>query len=199
MLNDQIRDLYINKKLSIRQVGEKLNMNMWAVRSRMRRANIPRRTASEADAITFSRKPLSYNKKNKLSLKEKFLHQAALMLYWAEGSKRSKHSVDLANCDKRMLVLFLKVLRDIYRINEQRLRIYLYCYSNQNTKRLIKYWSTILNISESQFTKPYIRKDFDPNKVDRMPFGMIHLRYADTKLLMQIKAEIDIIQRSLIS
>jgi hypothetical protein len=184
MLNEEIRDLYINKKLSIRQIGEKLNINMWAVRSRMRHHNIPRRSTSEANVITFSRKPLSYNKKLKLTQKEKELHQAALMLYWAEGSKRTRHSIDLANCDEKILKIFLKDL---------------YCYSNQDVKSLIEHWSKNLNIPKSQFTKPYVRSDFDPNKTDRMPFGMIHLRYADKKLLEQIKAEIDIIQRSLIS
>ena len=118
------------------------------------------------------------------------------MLYWAEGAK-SRHTVDFSNSDSNMIKLFLKGLRTIYRINEKRLRIYLYCYCNQNIKYLVSYWSTLLNIPPNQFSKPYIRKDFDERKINKMPHGLVHIRYSDKKLLMQIKAEIDIIQMEL--
>src|SRR5438105_14098346 len=137
MINDQIRDLYINKKLSIREIGEKLNMNIWAVRSRMRHHNIPRRSFSQASAIKFARKPLSYNKKARLSSQEKLLHQAALMLYWAEGSKRNKNTVDFANSDDKMVLIFLLALRKIYEITEKKLRVLIYSYSNQDIENLI--------------------------------------------------------------
>ncbi|MEK7497654.1 MAG: hypothetical protein AAB656_01925 [Patescibacteria group bacterium] len=198
MLNNEIRDLYINEKLSIREVAKRLNLNMWAVRSRMKRADILRRSSAETNAIKFLKSPLSYKRKIKLSHKEKQLLQAGLMLYWAEGSKRSQYTVDLANSDVDMLIIFLKVLRNIYQVDKKKLRVYLYCYSNQNPIALVNYWSNILNISKSQFTKPYVRQDFDPKKIDKMPRGMVHVRYGDKRLLMQIKAEIDIIRKNLL-
>ena len=96
-----------------------------------------------------------------------------------------------------MARLFLKGLRKIYRVDEGRLRIALYCYSNQNSEVLKNYWSNILEIPQKQFIKPYIRSNFDEKNIDKMKHGVVHIRYSDERLLMQIKAEIDIIQASL--
>lgn len=96
-----------------------------------------------------------------------------------------------------MVTLFLKGLREIYRVDEKRLRVCLYCYANQDANKLLNYWSGLLKIPKNQFIKPYIRKDFNENKIGRMIYGVIHIRYSDKKLLMQIKAEIDIMQKEL--
>lgn len=195
-LNEKIKYLYWVEKLNMRQVGEKLGLNMWAVRSRMRYGNIPRRTFSEANAITFSRKPLSYNKKTKLSIKEKLLHQAAVMLYWAEGAK-DLLNVNFTNSNPKMIYLFLKALRTIYRVDEKRIRGHLYCYPNQDPKKLSEYWSNFLKLPQSQFIKPYIRPNFKEENKDKLPYGVFHIVYSDKKLIMQILNEIDIIQSTL--
>lgn len=195
-LLNKISDLYHNQKLSSREVGKKLGISQWQVIKIMKRNNIPRRSASEADQIVFSNKPLSYIKKVNLTKNERELHAAMLMLYWAEGTK-GHHTVDLSNSDPNMVKLFLKGLRTIYRIDEKRLRVYLYCYQNQNVNTLLGYWSTLLDIPKDQFSKPYVRKDFDERKINKMVHGLAHIRYSDKKLLMQIKAEIDIIQEGL--
>ena len=193
MIATRIRDLYHKDRLSSRQVAQKLGISQWSVISLMRRYNIPRRTFSEANQLLFSKKSLSYRKKPNITKDERFLLQAALMLYWAEGYKKGVHSVDLSNSDERIIVIFLKALRRIYRVEEKKLRVYLYCYSNQGIHALLEYWSKILEIPKSQFIKPYVRKDFDEKKKNVMPHGLVHIRYYDKKLLQQIKAEIDII------
>lgn len=198
-INNKIRFLYVQKKLSMRQVGQRLHLNMWAVRSKMKRAGIPRRTISEAEAINFSRKPLSYNTKKSLSPKEELLHQAAVMLYWAEGAKKSALGVNFTNSNPNMVYLFLKALRTIYRVDEKRISGQLYCYSNQDSDKLMDYWSKILNLPRSQFTKAYVRQDFKIEKKGTLPYGVFHIKYSDKKLVMQIMSEIDIIQRSLTS
>ena len=163
----------------------------------MRRNNIPRRTSSETNHILFLKKPLSYEKKKTLTIAEESLYKAALMLYWAEGSKKGIHSVDIVNSDEKLILIFLKALRRIYRVDEKKLRILLYCYSNQNPKKLTNYWSKLLQIPKSQFIKPYVRKDFKEEKRGVMPNGLVHIRYSDKRLLEQIKSEIDIIYSEL--
>lgn len=195
-LLNKICDLYNNQKLSSREVAKKLGISQWQVIKIMKRNAIPRRSAFEANHLVFSKKPLSYSKKTKLTKSEQNLHIAMLMLYWAEGGK-GRHTVDLSNSDSNMVRLFLKGLRTIYRIDEKRLRVYIYCFANQNVGNLLNYWSNLLNIPQNQFSKPYVRKDFDERKINKMIHGLAHIRYADKKLLIQIKAEIDIIQREL--
>lgn len=82
-------------------------------------------------------------------------------------------------------------------MDESRLRVYLYCYSNQDVDDLISYWSSICDIPKSQFTKPYVRKDFNPNQVRKMEHGLIHIRYSDKVILSGIKEMIDFYSSSL--
>lgn len=115
------------------------------------------------------------------------------MLYWAEGSKRNKSTVDFANSDSHMAVIFLKMLREIYGVKESRLRIFIYCYSNQNVEDLKNYWSSLLKVPLGQFTQPFVRQDFKREKTGQMPHGLAHIRYSDSRLLSKIKSDIGII------
>ncbi|MEK6881506.1 MAG: hypothetical protein AABY22_17925, partial [Nanoarchaeota archaeon] len=45
---------------------------------------------------------------------------------------------DLANSNPNVISLFIKMLRQIYGVNEKRLRVYLYCYENQNPEDIIE-------------------------------------------------------------
>lgn len=184
-----VRKMY-NSGLSAQEIGDRFGKTVWQVYRFMKRHSFSRRKSSETKNIKFRKSPLSFLFKESLSLKEKQLWTSGLMLYWAEGSKAGRYVVDFANCNTKMILIFLKMLRIVYQINEERLRIYIYCYSNQNTDKIIEYWSRMTLISKEKFTKPYIRTDYDPKKSDRMPNGLIHIRYADMRLLEKIKADI---------
>jgi len=194
---DQVKNLYFTHQLSSREVGNKFGKTVWQIIRFMEKNNLPRRSKNETRRLQFLRSPLSYSKSDKTSSKQKSLQLAGLMLYWAEGSKTNKNTVDFANSDKYMAKLFLKMLKGIYNVNSKRIRLYLYCYANQNPATLIQFWSQWLTVPKNQFTKPYIRQDFDEKKSQKMPWGLIHIRYSDTRLLSQIKADIDIIKSKL--
>ena len=162
----------------------------------MRRNNIPRRTEAQTHRIQFLKSPLSYHKKENLTSSEKSLHLAALMLYWGEGAKGGNR-VDFANSNPDMNKIFISLLRMIYQITEEKLRIQLYCHTNQDIGDLVKFWSELLEVPTNQFTKPYVRRDFDVIKSQKMPYGLVHIRYSDSRLLAQIKSEIDIISNEI--
>lgn len=188
----ELTHLYCTQLLSTPEIAARLDLSIWKVVYLMRKYDIPRRHQSQTRRVQFLRSPLSYQKIVPKTLSEHKLFCSGLMLYWAEGSKKSKHSVDFANCDERALLLFHHFLRSIYRIKEDKLRVYLYCYSNQDVNELIKYWADTLGISPVQFSKPYIRSDYKKDKIGKMPHGLIHIRYHDSRLLMQIMEDIDI-------
>ena len=193
----KLRHLY-NSGLSMRESGEKLGVSVWAVNAAMRRHGITRRKVSETRKIQFLKSPLSYHKKEKLSSAEKSLLLAALMLYWAEGAKTfGGGKVDFANSDESMVKIFLSCLRQIYQVNEKRIRVSLYCYSNQNVQSLVEYWTNILHLPKKQFFRPYVRSDYDPKKVNKMTRGLVHIVYSDIRLLKQILEEIGKIACSL--
>jgi hypothetical protein len=192
---EKIDYLYNTKKLTMNQIANKLCISIWAVVYQMRKNNIKRRAWSQAQNLVFQNKKPSFNIKKNLKPNEQELKTIASTLYWAEGVKKGTSFVDFVNSDTRMILLFLKALRKVYRIQESKLRVLLYCYKNQDPYELIKYWSDKLRINTAQFTKPYIRENYDPKNIGRMKYGVIHLRYSDKKLLMKIMDEIDIIAK----
>jgi len=173
--------------LSAQQVADHFGVGLDASYYALRKQKVPRRTARESNRIRFEAKPLSYNLKTKLSKIEERLKEAAIMLYWAEGYKVGAHSIDFANSDPKMALLFKRFLSKICRVDEKRIRGHLYCYEGQDIKVLTKYWSDLLSIPERQFIKPYVKKAAAPGpRGPRMLHGLVHIVYCDTKLLRQI-------------
>ncbi len=186
-----VKKLYQERKLTLREVAENLGVGIDAVVYCMRKNGIKRRSFKEANAIAFEKKKLSFRERTNLSEDQQELKTIGLILYWAEGYKSElSHGVDLANSDPIMVKIFMKFLRTIYRIDESRLRILLYCYKNQNIPNLINFWSKITRIPRNQFSKPYVREDFKENG-RKMQYGMVHVRYADKKLLLSIMESVN--------
>lgn len=163
----------------------------------MRKYNIPRRSFKEASKKSFENKKMTFKRRNIKGQKKITTEIILAMLYWGEGFKGHKDSnlatVDFANSDPEMIRMYIKAFRAIYKFDENKLRVLLYCYSNQNIPSLISFWSKLTRIPKSQFTKPYVRRDFRKN-VRVMKYGLIHIRYSDKKLLIDIKNLIDYVK-----
>ncbi len=188
---EKVKDLYYKNGLSAREVGKRVDASVWQVMKFMKKNNLPRRNQAETHRLAFLAAPSSFKAKSTLTNKEKELKTAGLMVYLGEGVKTSDDTVDLANSDPQMIKLFLKMLREVYGVKEERLRVLLYCYANQNVKKLINYWVKITGIPQKQFTKPYVRQDFLEKKKNKMPYGLVHIRYSDKKLVTRIKNDIE--------
>ena len=187
-----IKNLYYNKFYSARKIAQKFKVSIDAVYYFMRHYGLKRRTFSEENKLRFDNKKPSFSIKKTLSESEKELKVLGTILYWGEGYKAEKSSgVDFVNCDPGLITVFLSFLRRICGVQESKLRVLLYCYSNQDVNKLVDFWSKTTKIPKAQFTKPYIRNDFNVYKVDKMPYGLVHIRYSDKKLLLLIKKWID--------
>jgi hypothetical protein len=182
-LSLQIKDLYL-KEVSGPEISSRLSIPVRQVYRVLEKLKVPRRGLALQHEIRFSKSPLSFKFKEKLSLKDKELLVAGLMLYYGEGAK-TKNTVDFANSDPRIVRIFLKFLRQICGVEEDRLRFYLYCFSDQNPQELIEFWSRDLKASKASFTKPYVREVYR-NLHRRMPYGVLHVRYSDLRLLKRI-------------
>ena len=182
---DRIKELYWNKKYNVKEIAKKLGVSFWTVYNSMNQYKIVRRDRSEANFVVNRYKP-QFMPKDNLTFKEEYLRIAGIMLYWAEGTLRGG-IVDFANSNPEMIRIFLRFLREICGVKEERLRIYLYAYSYQDIKAIKRYWHRVTEIPISQFTKPYVRKD-NPNLSRRkLPYGLVHVRYNDKRLLELIK------------
>jgi len=183
-----VEKLYHRDKLSGAEIAKKLKTTQWAIIGFMVRNNIPRRTFQEANQICFENKPLSFSPKKQLSVSDEKLKMAGVFLYWAEGAKADGKNcgVDFANSNPEMIKIFVRFLREICRVDKRRLRVFLYCYSDQPIENIKNFWYKLTNIPKSQFSKPYVKNDFLPEKSGKMKYGLVHIRYADKKLLYQI-------------
>ena len=181
---DKINKLYWDKKYDINRVAKSMRISFWSVYNLMNKNNIPRRSSSEVNYIVNKDKP-RFKIKTNLNIQEENLKTAGIMLYWAEGTLKDQ-TVDFVNCNPDMIKIYLKFLREICGVAEKRLRVYLYIYSYLNLKNTIKYWCKITNISAKQFTKPYVRKGSSNLSDRKLPYGLVHIRYNDKKLLKTI-------------
>jgi len=178
-----VKNLY-TKGMTGREISIKLKLSLKQIYSALRRQQVPCKSLREQNKILFDKKPLSFRFKENLSVKERELLVAAIMLYYGEGAKTGV-TVDFANSDGLTVKLFVKFLRKICRVDEKRLRFYLYCFSDQSAGKLIDYWSSQLKVEKRQFTKPYVRSTLNRGK-RVMSHGVIHVRYSDKKLLAKL-------------
>ncbi len=76
---------------------------------------------------------------------------AIVMLYLGEGAKNRRGSMALGNSDPKIIGLFLKLMRQCYKIDETKFRCTLQCRADQNIKKLEKFWSKTPSIPLQQF------------------------------------------------
>lgn len=180
---ERVKALYYEQKLSARQIAQNLGVSLDAVYYFMRHHRLARRSVSENDAIRFAAKKPTFKLVDAMTPELEKLKIMAVMLYWAEGAKRSLYNIDFANSDPLMVTIFARFLREICGVTESKLRSCIYCYANQDVLELTEFWSELTKIPKNQFTKPYVRQDFDIRKKDRMRYGLLHVRYCDKKLM----------------
>lgn len=180
------------KGFSAKQVADHFGISIDASYYTLRKLKVPRRSTKETNKIRFEAKPLSYALKTNLNRREKQLKVTAVMLYWAEGYKAGNGSVDFANSDPDMVLIFWKFLSEICGVSKNRVRLHLYAYAGQDVSGLKRFWANLLGLSEEAFVKPYIKKAQTPGpRGPRMIHGLVHVRYSDKKLFEQIIAWID--------
>lgn len=186
-----VKKFYYLDKMCMREISERLGVSIHAVVHFMRKYDLPRRSYKEMNRLRFERKSPSFKWRKHLSRDAEALKLAGAMLYWGEGYKSEKGSVlDFTNSDPVMIKIFLNFMHSVFELDESKFRVLLYCYADQNTSELIKFWSDLSGIGRKQFIKPYVRKDFRKDG-RKMHYGMVHIRYIDKKLLLAIKELIE--------
>lgn len=104
------------------------------------------------------RKTYEIQKKALLPLNRRELLVFGIGLYWGEGTKTRRESLSISNTDPSVIKFFIYWLKRCLGIPKRKVRIYLQLYNNMNINKEIEYWSKILKISLSQFSRPYIKK-----------------------------------------
>lgn len=119
-------------------------------------------------------------------------------LYWGEGYKRaivkngkerSYHPVSLSNSDPKLVVVFLKFLREVCKVDESKIHAGLRIYEHQNSEHLLSYWSTLTKIPKERFEKFYYgvsKSSLGKRPFNILPYGTIQVRINNTELYHKI-------------
>lgn len=185
-----IRKAYISEFLSEKQIAEKFGTSSRFVRNCLDSLKVQRRSRSEAIRYIHLTKHGKRNfvLKANLSQKEQQLKLAGSMLYWGEGAKHGG-TVSFANSDPEMIKVFLKFLRKVCGVSEERLRLTLHYYEDHNPPELMNFWSNVTDIPLKQFHTPYLHTRRVSGTYKRPSLhGTVQIRYNDSKLLEVIKS-----------
>lgn len=105
------------------------------------------------------------------------------MLYWAEGSKyEGVAGLKFVNTDPSLLSLYMRLLRMAYPIDESRLRARIHMHYYHKSKELLKFWSSTLDIPESQFNKMYVKKRSRQKRFRKNFMGICFVNYYDSTI-----------------
>jgi hypothetical protein len=130
-------------------------------------------------------------------------------LYWGEGYKRpiikngkarSYHPVSLSNSDPKLVITFLKFLREVCDVEEKKLHAGLRIYEHQNARQLLQFWSKSTKIPEERFEKHYYgvsKSSLGKRPFNILPYGTIQIRVYDTNLYHKIMGWLEGLSNSL--
>lgn len=150
----------------------------------------------------------SLNNRRKAAAEIKPLSQGDLLvmgaaLYWAEGYKRlmrrngkevTHHALSLTNSDPYLIKAFLLFLRRICKVPEEKIKANLRIYEHQNDHFLQDYWQKETGILPQNFQRIYTgvsRSSMGRRPFNRLPYGVIQIRVADTNLFHRIMGYIE--------
>lgn len=120
---------------------------------------------------------------------------ALSMLCLGEASKYKTGSVfSLGNTDKRIILLFIRLLNRCFKIDPSKFRFTVMCRADQDVKALEDYWEKVIGFPSEQFYKT--RKD--PRTVGKVTskvgyMGVLKVDYIDTKVQLELESLADLI------
>lgn len=133
-------------------------------------------------------------KKLILPLNEREIFIAGLFLYWGEGAKYRRSSLSISNSDPAVIKFFIHWLNRSAKIPKNKMGVELHLYSDMNIRKEMEFWSRTINLPQSQFIVPYIKKTSSKkiNHKGGFGHGTCNVRINNVaiaeRILMSIKA-----------
>ena len=122
---------------------------------------------------------------NKISNRELWL--IGVMLYWAEGRKVGRGTVQFSNSDPEMIKIMMAFFRRICNVPAEKFRGNIHIHPHLDYKEAEKYWSNISGIPLSQFYKTYRKMNVaSKHKRDNIPLGTFDIYICSTELFLKI-------------
>ncbi len=141
---------YIEKRLSMAEIAKEYGCSVNKIDYWMKSYDIKRRNRSEANYIKYNPEGDPFNIKFNLTAEEQHLKGLGMGIYWGEGNKRNVHSVRVGNTDPGLILTFVKFLKEICRVQENKITYGLQLFTDIDELTALNYWMSKLNIQRSQ-------------------------------------------------
>ena len=119
-------------------------------------------------------------------------------LYWGEGQKRHagkypSPGISFANSDADMIKLFMRFIREILKIPEEKIRPSIHLYPNTNKEEALVFWSKVTNIAKDRFltTIAISRASQGKRPKNLLPHGTLQVRVHNRKKFFEVMGLID--------
>lgn len=185
----KIKAIRTNEKISFRELGKRFGIPSSTIRNWC-----PGTTGNRWDSLIINnerrRKEIKDSETEVIpktsSLTRNQAKFIAGILYGCEGSKYPAHrGVAFANSDPGLVLLFLKLLRKAFDLNESKFCVHLQIHSTHDYQFLKRTWSNLLGIPESQFIKPTIKTPRG-GKHRSYYIGTCTVRYRDYRIQLKL-------------
>lgn len=110
---------------------------------------------------------------------EKELKLIGAFLYWAEGSK---NDFGFSNTDPAMVRMFSHILRSVFSVREEDLKVSLRIYEDLDRGRCLRFWSQVTGIRLTRRTSIDVLRG---NKKGKLKYGMCRIRVRRGGLLLK--------------
>lgn len=100
-------------------------------------------------------------------------------LYWAEGSKKD---LSFSNSDPQMIKIFLHIVRNVFKVTNDRIKISLRLYEDIDKVASLKFWKGITGMALGKSTSINILKGA---KAGKLQYGMCRIRIKRGGLLLK--------------
>lgn len=194
---DYLNKHYVDNKKSASWIAKELNCSENKVNYWLNKHKIKKRTKSESQYVLKNPKGNPFHFKRPICNSEWFLYGLGLGLWWGEGNKVSKTAIRLGNTDPDLLNYFLFFLRDLFHVNERRLRFGLQIFSDIDPQEAQKYWCSKLKIKKEKFQKIIVSKPISKGTYTRKSrYGVLTIYFSNTKIRDSIYDAIEQLRRT---
>lgn len=118
-------------------------------------------------------------------------------LYWGEGWKKENpnryHGISFVNSDPNMIKLFLRFLKEVMKISEEKIKVSIRIHPNISAKKAINFWNKITKIPKEKFRVANQVSKVSQGKRPKtsLPYGTLKLSVHSRQKFYQIKGWID--------
>ncbi len=176
---------------SIADIANKLRISTHKVAYWMNKYGIKSRSRSEALYVKNNRNGDPFEIAEIDSKYKTDLLALAIGIFLGEGTKKQTYSVRVANSDPRIILIFMKFLKEICQVDVQKIKAWINLFDDKPYEQSLDYWSNRIKIPKNQFYAPVIRPRKKGSYKNRSEYGTITILVSNTKLLRQVKSWCD--------